>query len=314
MRCIRCGTQHTYRERRSTGHCKRCRHEFAFEPRSGSPLTDMSFKHAIDAVSDSGRLAWLERQLYYEVCRRVRRRRWLHRLARRSLVSLGSETFAELLVRWIAVHGEPAGRLALSAFAAGTGSERVALEVGEYGFDALVICADEAIVDFLLANGFHADHRCPVLSCRGYPAGAYEALIDGLRERPPSALIVVHDADWEGCELPARVAADPQWFAGVAGVNIVDAGLGPADARGFRGLLLEGSARDVLHENRSVEEATWLNTYRLELEAVRPRRLLTVLARVIRGQTGELRNDRDADDSSWWVVGAAPFAGDDDVG
>ena len=313
MRCIHCGSQNTYRERSPSGQCKRCRFGFAFEPRAGSPLTDMAFKHAIDVVSDGGRLAWLERQLYYEACRRVRRRRWLHRLTRRPVVSLRLDTFADMLSRWIAVHGPPAGRLPTNAFAEAPRDEGVARELRDYGFETLVICGTDGIADFLLANGFHADHKCPVLSVSRYPPAVHERLIDGLRDRPPRAVIVIHDADWNGCALPTRVATDPRWFGGVE-VNIVDAGLGPGSGRRFRGLWLERSARGVLHTRVSADDARWLNTYRLELEAARPRALLSMLARIVRGAMEEPHRDPEDDDGSGWAVGGWPLSGDDDVG
>src|SRR5262245_51432199 len=186
-----------------------------------------------------------------------------------------------MLSHRIAVHGPPEGRLSTSAFAEAPHDEGVAGELHDYGFEALVICGADDIADFLLANGFHSDHKCPVLSFGGYPPGVYERLIDGLRERPPGAVIVIHDADWNGCDLRERVAADPRWFGGVE-TNVVDAGLGPGSARRFRGVWLEASASDVLHTRASVEDAKWLNTYRLELQAARPRTLLSKLARLTR--------------------------------
>ena len=63
------------------------------------------------------------------------------------------------------------------------------------------ICDDDSIADVLLVNGFHAELKCPVLSYSGYPAHVYEPLIRLLRERPPATVVVIHDADWDGCRL-----------------------------------------------------------------------------------------------------------------
>jgi hypothetical protein len=313
MKCVRCGAQSNYRERQAVGGaCKACRKAFAFEPRS-DPITDLAFQNAIAVVSDGGRLAWLERQLYYEVARRVRRRRLWHRLTRRRCVSLDGDRFASLLGRWIAVNGSPPGRLAPGAFAEDVRSEARAPDAGEYAFERLVLCDDDEIADVLLANGFHADHKCAVLSVNGYPTWAFELLIPRLRESPPTTVLVLHDADPAGCCLAAEVKADPRWFGVATGVNVVDAGLRPVDATRFRGVYLPGSPIEVLTESASVAEAQWLSKYRLELKAVRPRALLAVLAEIFfRGDADEPRESYG--DDGWWGAGAWGDGSDDDVG
>src|SRR5258706_5280427 len=108
MECLKCGTQSDYRARSAaSGRCKSCDAKFVFEPRTGDPITDRSFLRAIAAVSDEGRLRWLERQLYFEIARRVRKRRLWHTLTRRARVSLEHADFEQLLGRWITAHGKP---------------------------------------------------------------------------------------------------------------------------------------------------------------------------------------------------------------
>ncbi len=73
MKCIYCGQDSKFRDR--TGRrCSHCHKHFAFEPKEGDPLTDMAFKSAIDAVSSGGQVRWGVEHLYYELCRRLRRR------------------------------------------------------------------------------------------------------------------------------------------------------------------------------------------------------------------------------------------------
>jgi hypothetical protein len=314
VKCVGCATQNDYRTRqRNNGACDRCGRAFAFEPREGSPITDVAFQNAITTVSEDGRLAWLERQLYYEVARRVRRGRLLHRLTRRARVSLDHETFAGLLKRWVSVHGAPRGRLERNAFAADVRAQERAHDATEYGFDRLVVCESDDIVDMLLANGFHGDHKCAVLSASGYPTWAYELLLPRLRETPPTSIVVLHDADVAGCRLAAEVRSSAQWFGGVEGVEVVDAGLRPADATRFRGVYLEGSPADVLADPVSVEEARWLAKHRLELEAARPRALIAVLAGIFIQGEGDSAEQR-GDAGGWWTAGGWSLGGDDDVG
>ncbi len=205
MKCIHCGIDSDYKARQAGGSCRSCGRRFAFEPKRDRGLTDMTFKLAIDAVSDDGRLAWNVDHLYYDVCRRVRRRRLLHRLLRRPFVSLDRPSFELLLGRWVDAHGPLAGRLERRVFAE-VSADAVAPRVDALGFEHLVVCNDDAIVDMLLVNGFHAEAKCPVLSFSGYPAHVYEPLIPLLRERPPATVVVLHDADWEGCRLAEAIA------------------------------------------------------------------------------------------------------------
>lgn len=310
MKCVHCGTDSDYKARQVSGSCRQCSRRFAFEPRRDRGLTDLTFKLAIQAVSDDGRLAWNDDHLYYDVCRRVRRRRLLHRLLRRPVVSLDRPSFELLLVRWIEAHGPLVGRLERRAFAEAA-PDAVAPSIGAYGFEQLVICEDDSTADMLLVNGFHADAKCPVLSYSGYPAHVYEPLIARLREQPPTTVVVIHDADWEGSRLAGEIADDPRWFAGVELPKVVDAGLRPEDAKRFRGLYQWAESRyDVTSPGLLPEEAKWLGKYQLELAAARPRVLMGVLARVLRGD-----NEAGGTDGIGPVwVGDAWADGDDEVG
>jgi hypothetical protein len=318
MKCLQCGKQNDYRDRQASDRkCVGCGQRFAFEPREGDPITDGSFGNAIASVSDDGRLAWLDRQLYYEVARRVRRRRLFHRLSRRAEVSLDYDRFVSLLSRWIRIYGEPSARLKPNAFAIDLrGAERAA-DAAEYGFDRLIVCDSDDIVDVLLANSFHADNRCAVLSATGYPRWAYELLMPRLRSTAPALVAVLHDADVDGCRLAARVKSGPHWFAGLTGLEVVDAGLRPADANRFRGVLLPGSPTDVLNASSiSLDEARWLGKHRLELEAVRPRALMAVAAAVLNRDPAETAY-QPTGDGGWWAAGGwagGDGGGDDDVG
>jgi hypothetical protein len=289
MKCIRCGKQNDYRTRQAHGGaCAGCSTPFAFEPRNGDPITDLAFRNAISTVSDDGRLAWLERQLYYEVARRVRRRRPLHRLLRRRIVSLDDQTFATLLARWSRAHGAPAGVLRRNAFAVDVRAGDRARDAAAYGFDRLLVCGSEEIVDVLLANGFHGDYKCALLAASGYPSWAYELIVPRLRASPPSALFVVHDADTAGCRLADDVTNGARWFRG-GGVEVRDAGLRPGDAARFRGSYLAASGTsDLLATHTTVDEARWLAKHRLELAAVRPRALLQILGQAVTGRADDV--------------------------
>ena len=60
MKCVHCGTDSDYKARQAGRGCRECGRGFAFEPKRDRGLTDLTFKLAIEAVSDGGRLAWTE--------------------------------------------------------------------------------------------------------------------------------------------------------------------------------------------------------------------------------------------------------------
>ena len=306
MRCARCGKDWDFKAREERHACKACGRRFAFEPRRDRGMTDMTFKLAIDGVSDGGELAWTDDQLYYALSRRVRRRRIFHRLVRKPVPSVDRVEFDALYRRWIGAHGVPAGRLEGRQFAPGTSVATP--EVAAYGFDRLVVCEHESIADVLLANRFHAESRCPVLAFSGYPEDVYATLLPMLRERPPATVVVVHDATWEGCVLPRLVAESVRWFAGVQLPRLVDAGLRPADAKGYRGLWRRGTGERAVTPGIAPAEADWLADHALDLAAARPRVLMAVLARILRGE-----DDGERDGGGVWSP--LPWEdGDDDVG
>lgn len=75
MKCIRCGTENTLRDRTDQrGRCKSCGHTFVFEPTAMStPLrfTDGFFAKLIQDVSHNGTLFFTEKQLFYLFNRRL---------------------------------------------------------------------------------------------------------------------------------------------------------------------------------------------------------------------------------------------------
>src|SRR5262245_44159111 len=74
MKCIRCGHDSKFKER-GDHTCPKCRGTFAFEPRTGDPVTDVLFQKAIVSVSGDGKIRWGVEHLYYEICRRKKGRK-----------------------------------------------------------------------------------------------------------------------------------------------------------------------------------------------------------------------------------------------
>jgi hypothetical protein len=135
-------------------------------------------------------------------------------------------------------------------------------------------------VDLLLANNFHFENNCAVLSAGGYPQQAFETVRRMLRRNPRLEVFVLHDITLEGCRLAHRLATDPEWFKGT-GVRVVDVGLRPVHARPFK-QLLQPAVRPVAPGGGiSPEEARWLSKHTLELAVIRPEQILKRLFRAM---------------------------------
>jgi len=318
VRCIYCDHDSKYKDRES-GHCPICHKPFAFEPRKGAPITDVGFKRAIEAVSADGHVRWGVEHLYYDVCRRIARGRrprpvtlivfgvltilvlgtvakgvwpvavvfgvaWIilgivfFRPRPRTL-RLSRKDFDDMWARWQRVHpGPPKGLIVRQA--AKPRTRPVEADVPLYSFDRAVICDRARTVDLLLANNFHFENNCAVLSIEGYPPGPFETVRTMLRRNLRLHVFALHDATPAGCRLAHRLATDPEWFAGQG--RVIDVGLRPGQARSFRGVLLPAHGAAVPSgDGIDVSEAKWLSVYALELAAIRPEQVLKRLYRAV---------------------------------
>jgi hypothetical protein len=315
VKCISCGEDSKFSER--TQGCCTCGQRFAFEPQNGDPFTDMAFKSAIDAVSAHGQVRWGVEHLYYELCRRLRKKMspwhgvaigigalaailtlmgqlpqaaiffaaglgiWLmsRRYGGPRLVRLDQATFDRLWQRWVALHRRPAGLIVRKPDP--PVSRPLETDISDYSFDRAVICDRARTVDLLLANNFHFENSCAVLSIGGYPAGPFETVRTMLKRNPKLQVFVLHDATIEGCGLAHTLADDPLWFKGQA--RVTDVGLRPRHAGPFGGLLLPRLEGLTSRSGTgiSADEQLWLNSYILELAAIRPEQILKRLFRAI---------------------------------
>jgi hypothetical protein len=315
MRCIHCGRDCKYKER-TDGRCPGCRKKFAFEPQNKDPFTDAAFKSAIDRVSANGQVRWGVEHLYYELCRRLSKRSYswgyfvlffivasvvslvagmplgiplllpvgivgwalLRRYGRPATVAMAQSDFDRLWKRWLEAHGEPPGLIARKTDP-GPPRAREA-DIGDYSFDRAVICDRARTVDLLIANNFHFEHNCAVLSIDGYPQGPFDVVLSMLKRNPKLQVFALHDATVEGCKLAHKLAHSPQWFEGH--VPVTDVGIRPRHSAPFKGLFQAALSQSVADAEGILEdEAAWLNQYSLELAAIRPEQILKRLYKAI---------------------------------
>lgn len=163
-------------------------------------------------------------------------------------------------------------------------------EVMKYSFDRVVVCDRPEIAQCLIANNFHFEHNCAVLSLDGYPHDIFGAVMQMLRRNPDLSVYAVHDASPMGVELPHTLRTDPRWFGG-SGVNVYDLGLLPRQIfkrpvfveRGWQST--RGAAAVVppyVAATLEPEEVRWLEDGNyVALESFTPQTLLRVVAQGI---------------------------------
>ena len=310
MKCSRCEYDSTYKQR--TGRkCPQCGGTFAFEPRQGDLISDLGFKYAIEAVSAYGQVRWGVEHLYYEVCRRKRARpmpaalillillvsvllipvaifnpkqpgiwalaavAWIvallvtiHRIRGR-FARINPVTFGRMWDRWCEIHGTPQGVIQRRDRQSRPVAEP---DLADYSFDRAVICDRARTVDLLLANNFHFENNCAVLSFDGYPRLPFQTVRTMLKRNPRLQVFFLHDATPNGCQLAHRLANSPEWFAG--GYRIIDVGVRPGQALAFRGLYQPPADTPTTGEGIMPVEAKWLDSQVFELAAIRPEQVL----------------------------------------
>ncbi|WP_309896883.1 hypothetical protein [Archangium sp.] len=198
-------------------------------------------------------------------------------------VSLHRSEFEKMWDRWGQIHGKVPSAIQRKPQDAPSRATRPAEpDLEDYSFDRAVICDRARTADLLLANNFHFENNCAILSFDGYPKPAFESVRRMLKRNPRLEVYALHDATPVGCRLAHRLATDPEWFKGQG--RVIDVGLRPVHARPFDGLLLPGEGVVQRGNGISEEEARWLSEHRLELAAIRPEQVLKRLFKAISKQ------------------------------
>ena len=189
---------------------------------------------------------------------------------------------AKYLAKWRKVHGEIPLLLSPRETARLAAPREVPADVQMFSFDRAVVTEDWETADMLVANRFHFEHNCAVLSRDGYPDSIAETVKEMLRRNPSLTVFALHDASPGGCLLPLTLR-EPEWFPEPS-VRIVDVGLRPGTVRKLKlpAIHVRGRVPRRLTDHLPEEDATWLREGNVaELAALRPARLMRALHRAI---------------------------------
>lgn len=160
-------------------------------------------------------------------------------------------------------------------------------DITAYSFDRLVICQSDRIAQMLIANNFHFENACAILSVSGYPQRIFDTTLKMLRRNPALQVYTFHDCDYEGISLAHKMRNDPQWFPD-EGITIVDIGLLPRQILAAKSNIFVQEDKTAINVTKRLEPAVrkglseaerrWLDAGNfVELESFTPKKLIRVL-------------------------------------
>jgi hypothetical protein len=228
-----------------------------------------------------------------------------------------------LLSRWIQAHGRPEKILVPPNRNDPPWRSSVAPDVSAYSFDRALIVQHADLAAMLVANNFHFENNCAIMSMDGYPYGLAPSLMEMLRRNPNLRVFALHDASEPGCRMP-RALRGPDWFPDLS-IPLIGLGLRPKHAQDLKMMVQRGDRITVSNEVKStltLPEIAWLEEgNRAELAALRPAKLMRAVfqgfAQVSRAEANALAGDTGPDVVIWtydspWVYssGAEVYATD----
>lgn len=169
----------------------------------------------------------------------------------------------------------------------------IAGDVTAYSFDRLVVCDSVEIAQMLIANNFHFENNCAVLSISGYPEQVFSTVMQMLRRNPNLRVFAFHNCSPSGIEILHQLRTNPTWFAESNAV-IIDVGLLPRQIMAARkDITIQNSKQSTqnlapqIRQTLSEAELQWLDAGNwVDLESFTPKALIQILQRSIaRSQT-----------------------------
>lgn len=197
--------------------------------------------------------------------------------------------FEDWLNRWKEINGEISTKILPSPREEITPA-LVNPDVTAYSFDRLVVCDSATIAQLLIANNFHFENNCAVLSITGYPKNIFGAVMDMLRRNPNLKVYALQNATPRGVGLVHRLRSSSNWFEN-SNVTIFNLGLLPRQIFASRDVFVQSSEESAqaakempaaVRQELSAEEIAWLESGKfVELESFTPKKLMQVITQGI---------------------------------
>jgi hypothetical protein len=100
-------------------------------------------------------------------------------------------------------------------------------EAGDYAPEKILIVEHNELVDMLVLNRFHFEHKTLVLGASRYPGFIFEYYKQCIEKFPGVPIYLAHDASVHGFHMKHALMADPEWR--LQGKNVVDLGVNMND-------------------------------------------------------------------------------------
>ncbi len=155
--------------------------------------------------------------------------------------------------------------------------QNAAPDVTAYSFDRALITESAEIAAMLVANNFHFENNCAILSLDGYPFGMAETIKTMLARNPALKVFALHDATIRGSQMGLTLRR-PEWFPEKV-IPLIDLGLRPRHvfAGGIIALATTPQKFPVgtVSTSLGADEIAWLEAGNsAELHAIRPHKLM----------------------------------------
>jgi hypothetical protein len=191
-------------------------------------------------------------------------------------------------------------------------------DITAYSFDRLVVCDSANIAQLLIANNFHFENNCAILSITGYPQSIFNTTMEMLRRNPDLKVYAIHDCSSKGVSLVHHLRTSEKWFLN-SNVTIIDLGLLPRQIIASQGKMftrfssqLKDEAKKLsvdICQSLTADELAWLHTGNfVELESFSPQKLIQVLRHGISGSL-----NLESDDSSIILIGDSGINSGNDI-
>lgn len=163
-------------------------------------------------------------------------------------------------------------------------------ELSAFSFDRVIICDTPEIAQLLIANSFHFENNCAVLSVTGYPQNIFSTVLEMLNRNPELKVYAIHNATPRGVGLVHYLRTSPNWFPNSNAI-IYDLGLLPRQIFSTRNIFIRNSPESAqeakempqeVKQSLSKDELTWLESGNfVELESFSPKKIIQVLTQGI---------------------------------
>jgi hypothetical protein len=191
-------------------------------------------------------------------------------------------------------------------------------DIKAYSFDRLVVCDSANMAQLLIANNFHFENNCAILSITGYPQSIFSTTMEMLRRNPDLKVYAIHNCSPKGLSLVNHLRTSENWFLN-SNVTIIDLGLLPRQIIASQGKMfiryssqLKDEAKKLsvdICQSLTADELAWLHTGNfVELESFTPQKLIQVLRHGISGSL-----NLESDDSSIILIGDSGINSGNDI-